>query len=163
MRVTHPRGFRKQQSIRRKLRSGATTVEMGLTIMVFLVLIAGFLELSIAIFHFHIVSQAARQGARQAIVRGEMAAPLGVWDPSALGNPYSVGLSENSAIPNALRNYTVGLDESQTTIRIAWPDGDNKLESHVEYRVSTVHQPFVTFLFTSSWTFVGESTMIINH
>ncbi len=147
----------------RPLRKGVTTVEFALVIMVFITLVLGMLELGIAVFQLNTVSQAARQGARQGIVRGRTADVLGIWDPEVLGNPYTVGLSENSAIPNLLQNYTPGLFADQTTINVSWPDGNNDIDSHIRYRVSTVHQPFVTLLFTSDWTFVGESTMPIHH
>ena len=144
-------------------RRGATSAEMALVIMVFLTLVFGMLELAIAIFQYHVVSQTARHGARLAIVRGEMAQPLGEWDPSVLGNPYTATLSDNAAIPNAVRQYSSGIDPQQSTVRVAWPDGNHELESPVQVRVTTVHQPFVTFLFTSNWTFVGQSTMPIAH
>lgn len=151
------------KTCQRHSRKGVTTVEFSLVIMVFLMLVLGMLELSIAVFQLNVVSQAARQGARQGIVRGRTANVLGVWDPGVMGDPYTATLSDNSAIPNLLRNYTPGLFENQTTISISWPDGNNDIDSHIRYRVSTVHQPFVTLLFTSNWTFVGESTMPIHH
>ncbi len=145
-------------------RRGVTTVETAFVIMVFLTIIFGMLELSIAIFRYHVVSQGARQGARLAIVRGEFATPLGQWDPAVLGSPHTVAADHNTdVVALAVRRYLTGVDTAQTTLSVTWLAGNNDLHSPVRFRVSTTHQPFVTFLFTSNWTLVGESTMPIAH
>ena len=144
-------------------RVGVTSVEFSLVAMVFLTAVFGMLELSIAVFQYHAVSQAARHGARLAIVRGELATALGKWDPSVLGNTHSALLSADDPISNLIRPYTAGISPDQTTVTITWPDATNKLESLVQVQVVTVHQPFVTFLFSSSWTLTGRSTMPIAH
>lgn len=48
-------------------------VEFSIVIMLFLMLMFGTLEMAIAIFRYHLVSQGARQAARQAIVHGKQA------------------------------------------------------------------------------------------
>ena len=144
-------------------RVGVTSVEFSLVAMVFLTAVFGMLELSIAVFHYHGVSQAARHGARLAIVRGELATTLGKWDPSVLGNTHSALLSANDPVSNLIRPYAVGIKPADTTVTITWPDATNKLESLVQVQVVTVHQPFVTFLFSSNWTLTGRSTMPIAH
>ena len=144
-------------------RGGVTSVEFSIVAMVFLTAVFGMLELSIAVFQYHVVSQAARHGARLAIVRGELATALGKWDPVVLGNTHSALLSANDPISNLIRPYTSGITPNQTTVTVTWPDATNKLESLVQVEVVTVHQPFVTFLFSSSWTLTGRSTMPIAH
>ncbi len=156
-------GIRKSQTPGQTQRSsGVTTVELSIVMMVFLTTVFGMLELSVAVFQYHVVSQAARHGARLASVRGELADVLGEWNPS-MGNPYSVLLSANDPVANAVRQYTTGIVPAQTTIRLSWPDGDNSVDSPVQFEVQTVHQPFLTILFTSNWTLTGRSTMPINH
>jgi Flp pilus assembly protein TadG len=49
---------------------GAGLVEMALSIAVLLSLVLGIMELSLALYSFHFISEAARDGARYAIVRG---------------------------------------------------------------------------------------------
>jgi len=52
---------------------GATMVETGLSMLVLVVAIIGVWELSMAAYSFHFVSNAAREGARYAMVRGSTA------------------------------------------------------------------------------------------
>jgi Flp pilus assembly protein TadG len=49
---------------------GAGLVEMALSIAVLMSLVLGIMELSLALYTFHFISEAARDGARYAIVRG---------------------------------------------------------------------------------------------
>lgn len=144
-------------------RAGATAAEFSLIAMVFLTAVFGMLELSVAVFQYHVVSQAARHGTRLAMVRGELATRLGKWDPQALGNTHSALLSADDPISNAIRPYAIGITPEQTTVTISWPDATNKLESQVQVQIVTIHQPFVTFLFSSDWTLTASSTMPIAH
>ncbi len=56
----------------RRLRSesGQSLVETALTLTLLLTLVFGIIEVSIALFSFHFISNAAREGTRYAIVRG---------------------------------------------------------------------------------------------
>lgn len=144
-------------------RVGATAAEFSIISMVFLTAVLGMLELSVAVFQYHVVSHAARQGARLAMVRGELATRLGKWDPQALGNTHSALLSANDPISNAIRPYVSGITPEHTTVTISWPDATNDLESQVQVQIVTIHQPFITFLFSSNWTLTGRSTMPIAH
>jgi hypothetical protein len=155
--------FTRQKSFgRTQPDRGVTTVELSIVMMVFLTIVFGMLELSVAVFQYHVVSQAARHGARLASVRGELAGLVGEWNP-AMGNPHVVSLSADDPVANAIRPYMAGIIPSLTTVALSWPDGTNELESPVQFEVQTVHQPFVTFLFTSSWTLTARSTMPVNH
>jgi Flp pilus assembly protein TadG len=59
------------QGLRRaRSEQGAGLVEMALSIAVLLSLVLGIMELSMALYTFHFISEAARDGARYAIVRG---------------------------------------------------------------------------------------------
>lgn len=140
---------------------GATAVETAIVLAVFLVLVFGMLELGIAVFRYHVVSQGARQGARQAIVRGELAPPeLSEWGPAEYGPQFG---SADDEIAVAIRPYLTGLDLDRTTIQLSWPDGNTRIGSRVRVTVNTTHEPFVTFLFTTGWTLTGDSTMRIAH
>jgi hypothetical protein len=131
--------------------------------MAFLSLMLGMIDLGVAVFRMHIVSEAARQGARKAAVQGSLA-PItlhgGPWGPSAFsgdGNSSSQIVASNAA-------YFTGLDPAQVTINVTWPDGNNKAESHVTYQVSTTWTPMMTWIFGSpTYTLSGTSTMLIAH
>jgi Flp pilus assembly protein TadG len=137
---------------------------MALVIMVFLMLMFGMLEMAIAVFRYHVVSQGARQAARLAIVHGELA-PKGSngtmteWGPAT----FTSGANSGTEITEALKPYLAGVPLDKTTVTLEWLDGDTKLQSRVRATVVTAYQPFITFLFSSDWTLTGSSTMQIAH
>jgi hypothetical protein len=142
-------------------RRGATVVEMAIVVSVFLTLVLGMLDLGIAVFRYHLLAQAARQGARQAIVHGSMADRLGPWGPATYAGTADV---EGHPIVAAIRPFLVGLDLSQVTIQAEWPDADNKFEQRVRVAVSAPYQPMMTFIFGNpTFTLQGTSTMLIAH
>lgn len=169
-----PRLLREARKVPAQIHRGAVAVELALITPVFLLALFGLLELSITVFQYHIVSEAARQGARHAIVRGAFAGPeLTEWGPPADDPDNSLPAAERLLIVKAtddhevaelLQPYLAGLlNQDATTISLNWPDGTNKIESPVRVTVTTSHQPFLTFLFSSGWTLTGESTMQIAH
>jgi Flp pilus assembly protein TadG len=142
-------------------RRGATIVEMAIVVSVFLTLVLGMLDLGIAVFRYHLLAQAARQGARQAIVHGSMADRLGPWGPATYTGTSDV---DGHPIVAAIRPSLVGLHLSQVTIQAEWPDADNKFEQRVRVTVSAPYQPMMTFIFGNpTFTLQGTSTMRIAH
>jgi hypothetical protein len=140
---------------------------MAMVLSLFFVMLFGILELSIAVFRYHAVGHLSRQIARMAIVRGEMAiaAPMGLgrWGPGTYG-PQVLGESSGAdPIASTTSRYLAGLDPDRTTVQIEWPEGSNRLEMPVRVTVETAYEPFITFLFTSTWTLRGVSTMSIAH
>lgn len=74
---------RARRSATRHLRSerGGTLVETAFSIAILLILIIGIMEASLAVYSYHFISNAAREGARYAIVRGSS------WS----GSPWNTG------------------------------------------------------------------------
>lgn len=160
-------------------RRGATTVETAIVLMVFLTIIFGMMELSVAIFRYHVVSQAARQAARLAIVHGDLAPPQqtnwwnepGAGASAPPGNPIrvygptkmNVDLAVDDSPTQLLQRYVTGLEPGRTDVKLEWLDGNARVGSRVKATVTTKYSPFVTYLFTSDFTLVGESTMQIAH
>ncbi len=139
---------------------------MSIILMVFLVLTFGTLDLGIAVFRYHIVSQAARHGARRAIVHGEMADRLGVWGPvtmdvaaSANGIPIVDGANNDGVQP-----MLVGCDLPHSRIRIEWLGGSSAPDESVRVTVTAPYRPFLLFIFPDvEVTLSATSTMIIAH
>ena len=146
-------------------RRGVVAVETAVIAMLFLTLVLGMLELSIAVFRYNIVSQGARQAARLAIVRGELAPPkLDEWGPAT----YTGGANSGNAVSEAIKPYLTGLDLDNTRITIEWLDGSTRIQDRVHVTIVTSHEvflPFVANLLTSGSTFAlrGDSTMQITH
>jgi hypothetical protein len=133
--------------------------------MILLSLMLGMIDMGIAVFRMHVISEAARQGARRAICQG-ISPPTpsklngGPWGPTA----FSGDGNSSNPIVTTISNYFAGLDPSQVTINVTWPDGNNKLESRVTYQVSTTWTPMITWIFGSpTYNLTASSTMLILH
>ena len=124
-------------------------------------------DLGIAVFQNHIVSEAARQGARIATVHGSLAPSGwngGVWGPTA----YSGEGNSTDTIPSAMRGagLLAGLDASNMTISVRWPTGSNIARSGdtVQVTVSTTWRPLLGLVFdASARTLTATSVMPIAH
>ena len=101
---TVPFGIRRRRG--HPSRNGVTMVEMAIVLMVFLTLVLGMLDLGIAVFRHHVIAEAARQGARQAIVHGSLADKLGPWGPDTFSGPADT----SSSLVDAIRPCLAGMD-----------------------------------------------------
>lgn len=88
--------------------SGGTLVETALALTMLFALIIGVIELSWALYSFHFVSEAAREGTRYAMVRGADWLPT-KCDPSGkAGQGYASAACDAS--PTDIGNYVQSLD-----------------------------------------------------
>ncbi len=142
-------------------RTGAAMVEMAIVLNVFLMLILGTFDLGIATFRFNTISQAARQGARQAIVHGKLAPPaMTAWGPAT----YNGTAGDGSVYAQAVSPMLVGFDLNKVDIKLEWLDGGNEVQQHVRFTVSTEYRPILSSLFSaSSYPSTAASTMPIAH
>lgn len=157
-----------EQPRRRGHRSGArrgvAAIETALVLMLFFSLVFGMLDLGLAVFRYHVLAHAARDVARQAIVRGSMAPPqLDSWGPET----YTGQADADHPIAEATRRVLGGLDPADVEILVEWPTGSNVFNDPYNNPVRVVlaaeHQPMVLFLFQQTITLRAESTMIIAH
>jgi hypothetical protein len=68
---------------------GSAIVEMALSLIVLLTVVFGIMEMSLALYTFHFISEAARDGTRYAIVRGS-SCPTALSGCPGAGNPVDV-------------------------------------------------------------------------
>ncbi len=142
-------------------RVGATMVETVLILNVFLLLVLGTLDLGLATYRYNTLSQAARQGARQAIVHGALAkSPMTKWGPGT----YNGTAAGNSEFALAIRPMLAGFKLSDVAVRVEWIDGGNAIQQRVRFHVSTDYRPIVAAFFSSAvYTLRASSTMPIAH
>jgi hypothetical protein len=144
-------------------RRGATVTELAIILAVFLTLTMGMLDLGIGVFRYHIVANAARHGARQAIVHGQMATSLGVWGPSSI-DVYADASSPILDGPKGIRKLLIGCNLSATRVQVDWPNGANGIERQVRVTVTSPYQPIMLFIFPSTVkNLTASSTMEIAH
>jgi Flp pilus assembly protein TadG len=124
-------------------RRGATIVEGAIILTVLLTLIFGMMDLGLGVMRFNMISHAAREGVRQAMVHGGSSFspwPAGQWAASANGNP----------VVDAISPQLIGCDLKNTTITITWVDGLNSVEQRVRVTINTTYQPLMTYIFGAS-------------
>jgi Flp pilus assembly protein TadG len=145
-----------------RARRGGTTVEGAIVLMVFLTLVLGMIDLAMYLLRANIIAEAARQGARQAIVHGSLAPPrLAQWGPATVTATASQG---GVPLADAVRPLLVGFDLTKTQVQAEWPDGDSDPNSRVRVTVTTPYRPIMTFIFGgSTYTLRASSTMRIAH
>lgn len=147
----------------RRARRGAVAVEGAIISSVFLLLMLVMIDIGVAVFRQYVISQAARHGARQAIVHGLNAPSTG-----GFGGPWGTGTltvmaHENEPRANAIRPMcqTCKLDETQ--IVVEWPQNSNDVGRPVRVTVTTPYRPILLSLIGTGWTLRASSTMLIAH
>jgi Flp pilus assembly protein TadG len=150
---------------RRKHRRGAAVLEMSIILMTFLVLTMGMLDLGIGVFRYHIVAQAARYGARRAIVHGDKANQLGSWGTGAIDVVANAnGIPIVDGADDGIAPMLVGCDLSQTQIQVQWLEGGNSYEQSVRVTVTSPYTPIFFFIFPNTTIdLTASSTMPIAH
>lgn len=136
-------------------------VEMAIVLSVFLLLVLGTMDLGIATYRYNTLSQAARQGVRQAVVHGSLAPPeMPAWGPAT----YNGTAGDGSAYAQAVSPMLAGFNLNTVTIKVEWPDGGNAIQQRARFTVTTIYYPIVTSFFpNSSYTMSAVSTMPIAH
>ncbi len=128
---------------------------------VFLMLILGTLELSLAVLEVNTLSLATRHVARQAITRGTLCdSPMNSWGPQTI----TVKASQNHEIADAVRPLLVTMSPANVEITVTWLDGANAYDNRVKVLAKAKHQAILPML--TPW-FVNDlqavSTMRIAH
>ena len=156
--VTRFRGIRRVAPSQRR---GAAMVEGAIVMTVFLTLIFGMLDLSIAVARYNMLSQAARQVTREAIVRGSLAPPRRTaWGP---GTFTGTAASEHE-IAGIVRNSLPGVNPDDVTIVATWPDGGNAEMMRVRVALVLNHRLLMTWIFTDQRIpLTASSTMLVVH
>jgi hypothetical protein len=162
-------------STRRRRDGGQGLAEFALVIPLLLIFVLALVDFARGIFIYSVVSDAAREGARYAIVHGALA-PLDSMTPSGPGTSDPNG---STYVVPAARSVAQGLDQSLLTIGACWGDrctvppdcsaGTNTAASPIEgipvkvracYRFNAIT---ATFLGVSSIPLSAEATLSVTH
>lgn len=145
----------------KQARRGALMVETAIVMTVMIALTLGAVDLQIGVYRYNTLSEAARHGARQAMIHGAMAtAAQGIWGPGA----YNGTAGDGSAYANAVRPLLVGFPQNDVAIQLEWLDGSNAVGKRVRYTLSTTYRPLLGFLIGyPTMTLRAASTMPIAH
>lgn len=142
-------------------RSGGTLVETAITLSVFLLMVLGMLDLSVAVFRMHLLTEAARQGTRQTIVHGSLAAAAGSWGPQTIG---PVAVKDAGPLGEVIQAHLTGMDPAAVMVLVEWLDGSNQPDMRVRITLTYPHQPImVAVLGSNPLGLTATSTMRIAH
>lgn len=134
---------------------GTTLVEYGIVLTLLLMMLFGLIDFGRALYSYHFVSNAAREGTRYAMVRGYNCQGCAVTGPE---------------IQQYLDNVPAGIDPSQLTVTTTWnPNGSanctgpqNAPGCVVEVKVSYNFNFMLPFLPRSTVLMQSSSQMVIS-
>lgn len=155
----HAYGRRRRHGVNRR---GATAVEMAILFPSFIFLTLFMFDMGLALLRYHVVAEAARHCARQAIVRGSMADALGPLGPESL----SVTDFANNPMTEDIQTALNAIGGPEVDLQAEWVTGGNSFakDDLVRVSVSVPYRPVVTFLFGNpELTLSATSTMEIAH
>jgi Flp pilus assembly protein TadG len=125
---------------------------LAIILPVVLIVLLGTIDFAQVMYAYGTVAEAARTGARYAMVHGSMAAsPVG---PSA----------NDPNIAQVVKNNAPALNPEKLTITSSWPSGTNSAGSQVSVSVTyTCPLSVGRLIGLSSVSITGSTTMLITH
>jgi Flp pilus assembly protein TadG len=142
-----------------KLQRGQAAVEFALTITILVLLLVGMMELTMFVYTYSVLADAAKEGVRYAIVHGasgtNSSGPTGATKTSTSWGTCSSSDSGTSSVVSTVQNYAALSLHSTSAMKISvcYPDQSNNPGSAVEVSVSYPYQP----LFGLGWPKVTVS------
>ena len=123
------------------MHHGATAVETAIVLPVALLVLFVILDLGLASLRYNTLAEAARRLARAAVMRGDET-------PSEIGSdwgPEPIIATAADAIDPALTIHPLlpTMPPDEVSIRMTWPDGDNKSGNRVRVELKYEHEPLV--------------------
>ncbi len=140
-------------SARQRLQRGQAAVEFALVVVFLVVLLVSILEMTMFIYTYAALTNAAKEGVRYAIVHGASAGATVTDTVKSLSTPCSTAAS--GSLLSTVQTYAaLSLhNTSSMSINACYPDGDNKPGSAVQVSVSYPYQP----IFGLRWASVTVS------
>jgi Flp pilus assembly protein TadG len=128
--------------------TGDTLVEFALISFMFIMVLAGVVELGRMVLVYNTIANAAREGTRYAIVHGADQ----TVSPSGPGNV--------TAVQTVVKNFaSAGLvDTTALTITVSYPNGNNTAGSPVAVKVLYTYDPFVGYFSSILNTTLGSTS-----
>jgi Flp pilus assembly protein TadG len=131
--------------------TGDSLVEFALISFMFVMVLAGVVEMGRMVLVYNTIANAAREGTRYAIVHGADQ----TVSPSGPGNPCTC-----TDVKTVVTNFaSAGLiNTSAMTITVSYPNGDNNAGSPVTVKVLYTYDPFVSFFSSILNTTLGSTS-----
>jgi Flp pilus assembly protein TadG len=145
--------FQAKYSARQHRQRGQAAVEFALVVVFLVVLLVSILEMTMFIYTYAALTNAAKEGVRYAIVHGASAGATVTDTVKSLSTPCATAAS-GSLLSTVQKYAALSLHNgSSIAINACYPDGDNKPGSAVQVSVSYPYQP----IFGLRWASVTVS------
>jgi len=124
---------------------GSTIIEFSLVAIMFIIVLLGVVELGRMVLVYTTMANAARAGARYAIVHGADRTGSGVDGPSGPGSPCTC-----TQITTVVKNFASAglLDTANLTVTVSYPNGSNAAGKPVTVTVSYPYDPIIPYFST---------------
>ena len=133
---------------------GQAAVEFALVVVFLVVLLVSILEMTMFIYTYAALTNAAKEGVRYAIVHGSSTGTTVSGSPVTSPWPPCATAATGTMLSTVQTYAALSLhNTSSMSINACYPDGDNKPGSAVQVRVSYPYQP----LFGLRWASVTVS------
>ena len=123
---------------------GSVIVESALCLLAFLMVVFAIMDFSRAVSAYNILSGAAREGTRYAVVHGK----------------YSGAVASSSDVSNSVKKWALGLNPQSLTTTTTWTP-DNKPGSTVKVQVVYSFSPLTPAMPKKAFTLKATSQMVI--
>ena len=138
---------------RRREEEGSSLVEFSLVAFMFVIVLLGGVEMGRMVLVYTTVAQAARAGARYAIVHGGDRTGTGVNGPSGPGSV--------TQVQTVVTNFaSAGLiDTSKLTVTVTYPNGVNSAGSPVSVTASYPYDPLIAYFNSLLGVTMGSTSL----
>jgi Flp pilus assembly protein TadG len=152
--------------------SGSAILEMALSVGILLTFIFGIMEVCLAAYTYHFISEASREATRYAIVRGATYSPTQCSAPSS-ATCVAQGGSNTGDIATYVQNLNFpGIDPTKMQVNTTWLHSDGTAcgttdsckapSSQVQVTIVYNFPLSVPFVPLSTWTLTSTSQMVIS-
>jgi Flp pilus assembly protein TadG len=130
-------------------------VEFAIVAPIFFLILFGIIDFGRYVYYTQILNNAAREGARYAIVHGELGIP-----PTGPGSSDPTG----NAVRTVVKNYAIGVISLQDpNISVAWDPPNNKRNTKVSVLIAYDFHSVIPVVPIPPITVRGASTLVINN
>jgi hypothetical protein len=160
-RAPAPRPHLERAGPRTRRSAGQATAEFALILPIFCLVFFAIIQFALATYAVQIANNAAREGARYAIVHGSSSlCPSGPM-PTLEPNPCD---PTGQRVVEAVRSYAFGLGTQAPDFLVTptW-EPDNGRGSTVTVQVTYLVRPSIGFVGLPPFTVTGVSSLVVNH
>ncbi len=140
------RNIAKVALVRKGARArGAVQIEFVLSIMLLMFVVFWLWELCMATYTYSVLSDAAKEGVRYAIVHGTMNSSCAGPCSSPVSPPTNDCVSSASAVQSVVTDYAAYTfhDVSGLSVCVVYPDGKSDSPSRVLVKVTYAYVPYI--------------------